>query len=95
MSYILCYTDSYSFDTCELVFDDCTVEFYFSSNKLNPILISNAADYDCLTIALPWIIAASAVALILLIGILTLIFLKLCLVILVSTALHNFSIKVE
>ena len=61
------------------------VEFYFSSNKHDPILISNIADYDCLATTLPWIIAGSAVGLILLVGLLALIILKVCLAVLVSS----------
>ena len=63
------------------------MEFFFSSNKRDPILVSNGADYDCLATTLPWIIAGSAVGLIILVGLLALIILKVCLVVLVSSAL--------
>ena len=79
------YTDSYSFDSCDVEFGGCIVEFFFSSvNKRDPILIANRADYDCLATTLPWIIAGSAVGLIVLGGLLALIVLKLCLIVLVS-----------
>jgi hypothetical protein len=59
------------------------VEFFFSTNNADPILIANSEDYICLNTLLPWIIAGSAVGVILLFGLLALLILKLCLMALV------------
>ena len=83
-AYTLTHTDHYSFDTCSLEYEGCTVEFFFSTNEADPVLIANSEDYTCLNTILPWIIAGSAVGAILLFGLLALVILKLCLMILVN-----------
>lgn len=81
---VLSVPDLYSIDTCQVIFDGCAVEFYFTLNNADPILIANQADYACPNSLLPWIIAGSLVGLILLVGILALIILKICLIVFVS-----------
>ena len=59
------------------------MEFFFSTDEADPVLIANSEDYICLTTTLPWIIAGSAVGAIVLFGLLALIILKVCLMVLV------------
>ncbi len=72
-------------DRCELEFEGCTVQFYFSTDISVPIEIENSDDYSCPAATVPWIIAGSLVGAILLLGLLGLIILKMRLVFLVST----------
>ena len=70
--------------TCTLTFMDCTVEFYFSANTDDPVVIENRNAYDCPPSNIYWIIAGVLVGAILLLGLLALIIVKICLVVLVS-----------
>ena len=71
-------------DRCELQFEGCIVEFYFSTMDADPVMIESSNSYSCPASTIPWIIAGSLVGAILLLGILALIILKICLVFLVS-----------
>ena len=66
---------------------DCTVEFYFSSDTDDPVVIEGSSQFSCPAGPVSniyWIVAGVLVGAILIIGILALIILKICLVIIVS-----------
>lgn len=77
--------------TCQLDFDDCEVEFRFSTDITVPIEIENSEEYSCPTSSVPWIIAGSLVGAILLLGLLALIILKICLVFLERVEYRKFT----
>ena len=63
------------------------MQYYFSTDANDPIIVENSRDYSCPASTLPWIIAGSLVGAILLLGLLALIILKICLVFLVSSVI--------